>query len=93
MEKRIYSESEKQKILEYLDAKQKASTEIDRLIKKHSVKYKDGSIVDNGKTVFLPREIVSKIQSIKSNLEKLKKRAYAPDNQHQLELHSVNQKG
>ena len=56
----------------YFLAKQEAQQKIDKLIKKHAVKWRHGSIIDNGKSLLIPKEIKQQIDEIRAEAEKLK---------------------
>ena len=68
-----YTEAQKAAYAAYFQAQFDAQKQIDKLIKKHAVKYRHGSIIDHGKALcMLPKEINAQIKAIRQNVEALK---------------------
>lgn len=72
MDKVIYTEEQKKQIIAYFDAKTNAKKQINKLLKKHSLKYKPKSIVETGCEYYIPKHIADKIKEINKNIETLK---------------------
>ena len=66
-----YTEAQKEALQSYWQAKQNAENQIAALLRRHSLKYRNGSIIDHGKPLYMvPKEINEQIKAIRQSIVK-----------------------